>query len=233
MTLYSFRRSAWFKAASACTGVALLATAFISGCSGASMATHAAAPDAAAFAAATSSETPTATPMQAAASVAACSAAATLPAQTMNPSGGVLTIPACGPFSGVLAYPSFGGNAGTISATLVSSVRSPAGAPAGTNGQAMLYLTLTLSSSDPADTSISFAGFVAGGAASCGRIDGPFANGTTYYTQGEFPFSGGVNTQTTPGLAGPNSFQGAGCILDGESLMLGALNEVSIGPSGA
>jgi hypothetical protein len=230
VTLHSFRRSSWCKAAYVCTGLALLTAAFVSGCSGASIATHVSAPAAGALDAATSSSTPAATPAPTAAPDAACSPSATLPAQTMNPSGGTLTIPACGPFSGVLAYPSFGGNAGAISATLVSSLRSPAGAPAGTNGHAMLYVTLTLTSSDPSDTSISFAGFVAGGAASCGRIDGPFTNGTTYYTQGEFPFSGGANTQTTPGVAGPDSFQGAGCILDGESLTLGAHNELSIAP---
>jgi hypothetical protein len=223
--LRPFRHAIWTKAGYAFAGLALVTIAFVSGCSGGSIASHATVTTAGPAEAA-------ATAAPAAHAMAACSPSASLPPQTMNASGGTLTIPSCGPFYGVLAYPSFGGNAGTISANLVASLRNDIGSRMkNANTQAILYISLTLTSSDPSDTSVTFAPFVAGGTASCGEIDGTFTKDATYYTQGEFPFSAGVNSQTTPGVGSANSFQGAGCVLDGESLTLGAHNFIALSPS--
>jgi hypothetical protein len=218
-------RASLTKAASCATGLGLLAVTFVSGCGGGTLVSHAASSSSEAS---LTEAAPTASAVPAAA--AACAPSATLPPQTMNPSGGTLTIPACGAFSGLLAYPSFGGNAGTITATLASSLRNNVGPGAQVpNSGALLYIGITLRSSDPADSAVTFGSLAAATPANCGKIDGPFADGATYYAQGEFPFSAGVNTQTTPNVATSGGFQAAGCSLSGESLTLGRENYIVLG----
>jgi hypothetical protein len=143
----------------------------------------------------------------------------------MNPSGGSLTIPACGAFSGNLEYPSFSGNAGTISASLVSSLQNNIGAgiPVQNSG-AFFYIAITFSSSNQADTAITFGSELAGAPASCGQIDGTFTNGVIYYAEAEYPVTGGVATSSDHNAAGPGTFQAAGCNFDGNTADIGAQN---------
>jgi len=217
-------RASLTKAASFATGLGFLAVTFVSGCGGGTLASHATSSSSEA------SLTEAAPAPSALPAAAACAPSATLPPQPMNPSGGALTIPACGAFSGLLAYPSFGGNAGTITATLASSLLNNIGPGARVpNSGALLYIGITLRSSDPADSAVTFGSLAAGTPANCGKIEGPFADGTTYYAQGEFPFSAGVNTQTTPNVATSGGFQAAGCSLSGESLTLGRENYIVLG----
>jgi len=152
-----------------------------------------------------------------------CSSVRSLPPQTMNAGGGTLSLPACGSFSGQIAYPSFGATAGTISATVqVSRQNDVFGAPAHlTNAAAFLYIGLVLSSSSTSDSSITFGSLAASAPASCGQLQGTFASGTVYFAEGEFPVPGALEQQSYRNAAGAGSWQGAGCAFDDETLTIG------------
>jgi hypothetical protein len=140
----------------------------------------------------------------------------------MSVNGGTLLLPSCGRFAGQIAYPSFSA-AGTIAATVQLSERGivPSGPAHATNSSAFLYIGLVLASSSAADSSVTFGALAAGAPASCGQIAGTFANGTAYYAEGEFPVPGALERQAYRNTAGTGTWQGAGCVLDNETLAIG------------
>jgi hypothetical protein len=154
----------------------------------------------------------------------------------MNPAGGSLTLPPCAGYTGQIDYPSFTGNAGTISAALVSSTQNVVwendGAPVPlTNSGAFFYIGFELSSTNPNDTAIQFGSNLAGAPASCGQIDGSFTNGTIYYAEGEFAASGSLPRQLVQNSAGTNTYQAAGCALANQPVSVGGPNAIILSTS--
>jgi hypothetical protein len=154
----------------------------------------------------------------------------------MNPAGGALTLPPCAGYTGQIDYPSFTGNDGTISATLVSSQQNDVwldgGAPVPlTNSGAFFYIGFELASTNVNDTAITFGSNLAGAPASCGQIDGPFTNGTIYYAEGEFAGMGVLPRQLVHNAAGTNTYQAAGCTLANQPVSIGGANAIILSTS--
>jgi hypothetical protein len=154
----------------------------------------------------------------------------------MNPAGGSLTLPPCAGYTGQIDYPSFTGNAGTISAKLVSSTQNVVWENDGvavplTNSGAFFYVGFELSSTNANDTGIQFGSNLAGAPASCGEIDGSFTNGTIYYAEGEFSSSGTLPRQLVQNSAGTDTYQAAGCTLANQPVSVGGPNAIILSTS--